>query len=102
MPVAVEMTFRDVSLDQYDAVIAEMGFEPGRTGHEHGLYHWVAKTDDGIRVVDVWDSRETFGAFAESTMGPITASMGIPQPELVFYDIHNTLVNPRYLAADAS
>jgi hypothetical protein len=95
------MTFRGVTLDQYDAVITRMGYEPDGAGHENGRYHWVAKTDDGIRVVDVWDSRETFGAFAESTMGPITASLGVPQPELVFYDIHNTLVGPRYLAATA-
>ena len=101
MTVAVDMRFVGVTLAQYDAVIEEMGYTAGM-GHPDGHFHWVAKTDDGLRIVDVWDSRETFGAFAEQLMGPITARLGVPAPEITFYDLHNTLVGPRYVGAQTS
>ncbi len=56
MAVAVEMNFKGATLDQYEQVIEKMGFTHGGKGAPHGLFHWVAQTDDGIRVVDVWDS----------------------------------------------
>jgi hypothetical protein len=34
-------------------VIEKMGLTPGGSGPPGAISHWVAKTDDGIRVVDV-------------------------------------------------
>ena len=56
MAIAVELNFPDATLDQYDQVIAKMGFQPSGPGGPGSLFHWVMKTDHGVRVVDVWQS----------------------------------------------
>jgi hypothetical protein len=52
----------------------------------------VAKTDDGLRVVDVWETREDFERYAEEKIGPYTREVGFTEaPETRFYDVHNHL-----------
>lgn len=41
-----------------------MGLQDGSTP-PGAIFHWVAKMDTGMRVVDVWESREVFDQFAE-------------------------------------
>ena len=92
MPVAIVMDFKDGTLAQYDAIVEKMGFEPGGAGAPGGLFHWVATTDDGIRVTDVWETAEQFQEFADTQIGPISQEVGIPSPPvLTFYDVHNYL-----------
>ena len=93
MPVAVEMNFRGASTDQYDQVIQKMGLRQGGPTPQGAISHWVAKTDDGIRVVDVWETREDFEKFAQEQIGPYTREAGIKEePETRFYDVHNYLL----------
>ena len=95
MPVAVEMNFRGATMDQYDQVIQKMGLRQGGPMPQGGLSHWVAKTDDGIRVVDVWETREDFEKFAQEQIGPYTREVRITEePETRFYDVHNYLIRP--------
>lgn len=92
MPVAVVMEFSGATLEQYDQVIERMGFTPGGAGAPGGMFHWVTATDDGIRVTDVWKTREQFDAFAGEKIGPITAEVGIPSPpQITYHDVHNHL-----------
>jgi hypothetical protein len=92
MPVAIVMEFAGGTLEQYDEVIAKMGFSPGGAGAPGGMFHWVTQTDDGIRVTDVWQTREQFDAFAAEKIGPITAEVGIPgPPQMTYYEVHNYL-----------
>src|SRR5437879_13889471 len=91
MALAVEMDFNGATLQQYDEVIAKMGFEPGGRGEPGGLFHWVTKTDDGIRVIDVWESREVFERFAQEKIGPLTADVGLTSPPRI-----TLLVVPNY------
>jgi hypothetical protein len=92
MAIAVILDFNGATLDQYDQVIEKMGFTPGGKGAPGGLFHWVAATDDGIRVVDVWETREQFERFADEQIGPYTQEVGIPgPPEVTFYEVHNHL-----------
>jgi hypothetical protein len=92
MPVAVEMNFRGATLDQYDEVISKMDLRPGGPVPEGAIFHWVAKTDDGIRVVDVWETRERYEQYARDQIGPFTREAGIEgPPETTFYDVHNHL-----------
>ena len=53
MAVAVEMSFKGATLAQYEQVIKKMGFSHGGKGSPGLLFHWVATTSDGFRVVDV-------------------------------------------------
>jgi hypothetical protein len=58
---------------------------------------WVTATEDGIRVTDVWRTREEFEAFAAEQIGPLTAEVGFPAPpEITVHDVHN------YDSADGS
>jgi hypothetical protein len=53
---------------------------------------WVAKTDDGMRVADVWETREQFDRFAKNQIGPHLKEVGIEKESTVrFYDVHNYL-----------
>jgi hypothetical protein len=91
MAVAIEMNFKGATIDQYDQVIEKMGLTGGSTP-PGAISHWVAKTDDGIRVVDVWETKDVFDRFAADQMGPYTREAGIDEePEMRVYDIHNHL-----------
>src|SRR6266516_2154193 len=54
------------------------------------LAHPLRRSDDGIRVVDVWDTREVLDRFAEEQIGPYTREVGFKEePQMRFYDVHN-------------
>jgi hypothetical protein len=90
--VAVDMKFKGASLDQYDQVIQKMGLRQGGEMPPGGISHWVAKTDDGVHIVDVWESKEAFEKFAEEKIRPYTQEVGITrEPEISFSDVHNYL-----------
>lgn len=92
MAVAVQLEFKGATLDQYDQVVQKMGFSPRGKGAPGGIFHWVTKTSDGIRVTDVWESRDVFDTFAQEKIGPITQEVGIPAPpDITFFEVHNYL-----------
>jgi hypothetical protein len=89
--IGVILDFPGATLEQHDEAIRGMGFTPGGEGQSDCLYHWVAKTDDGIRVVDVWTSREAFDSTLTGEFADQAEALGIPEPEITFYDVHTTL-----------
>jgi hypothetical protein len=92
MAVAIEMNFKGATLEQYDEILKLMGLDGGDTIPPGAIFHWVAKTDDGLRVVDVWESREAYDKFAAEQIGPYSAQVGVPgPPETTYHDVHNTL-----------
>lgn len=103
MAVAYEMRFEGATLEQYDRVIELMGYERnGTVDNDGGIFHWAAKTDDGIVVVDVWESDEQFNRFAEEQIGPLTKQAGVPSaPKITRYEVHNTLHAEKLAAARA-
>jgi hypothetical protein len=91
MAVAIEMDFKGATLEQYDQVIDLMGLQSGQAP-PNALFHWVAQTDDGVRVVDVWETKEAYEQFAQEHIGPYSQQVGIPgPPEITFYDVHNII-----------
>ena len=90
MAVAIVMDFEGGTLDQYDQVVQSMGLSPGGPTPPGALFHWVTKTDDGVRVTDVWETREAFDRFAEEQIGPHSATAGFPSPpQMTFHEVHN-------------
>ena len=71
MAVAIEMHFRGATLDQYDQIIQKMGLTPGGATPPDAISHWVAETDDGLHIVDVWETREAYDRFAQEQIGPV-------------------------------
>jgi hypothetical protein len=93
MAVAYEMRFEGATLEQYDRVMELMGLDQGDTSPDGAVFHWAAATDDGIIVVDVWESDEQFDQFAAEKIGPFSAQVGITaEPLITRYEVHNTLV----------
>ena len=93
MAVAFKMKFEGATLEQYDRVMELMGLDQGDSSPDGAVFHWVSATDDGIVVVDVWESDEQFNKFAEEQIGPYTQQVGIPNPPVVTrFAIHNILV----------
>ena len=91
MAVAIEMNFKGATLDQYNEVMKLMSLDDGtRPAPPGAIFHWVAQTDDGIRVVDVWETKEQFEKFAQEQIGPFSQEVGITDPpEMQFFDVHN-------------
>jgi hypothetical protein len=92
MAIAVQIDVPGFTLEQYDAAIEIAGFLPGGPLPSGGLFHWVAKTDAGIRIVNVWASQEEFDAFAERQT-EIIREIGVDPDLLVvqFFEVHNYL-----------
>jgi hypothetical protein len=89
MAVAIVLDFKGATLDQYDQVIERMGLTPGGSGPPGAHFHWVTETEDGIRVTDVWESREAFDRFSEEQIGPQTQAVGVPgPPDITYHEVH--------------
>ena len=90
MAVAIVLDFEGATLDQSDQTAKLMELEPGGRAPSGALFHWVTKTETGIRVTDVWQEREAFDRFAAERIGPLSAEAGFPNPPTVtYYDVHN-------------
>jgi len=90
--VAVQLDFQDATLEQYDQINERIGLLPGGPASPQELFHWVTKTENGFRVVDVWESREAFETFEREKLRPMYNEVGIPRsPETQFFEAHNYL-----------
>ena len=78
MAIGVQLDFEGTTTDQYDQVIAKMGFGP--------------KGPEGPGLTDVWETRQQFEEFAAEKIGPITQEVGVPgPPKTQFFDVQNYL-----------
>ena len=97
MAVGVQLEFRGSTLEQYDLAVESLGLLPGGPAARDQLFHWVTKTDDGIRCIDVWESREAYEKFAEARMVPVAPEVGVSdRPEVQFFEVHNYLAGGRW------
>ena len=79
---------------QYDELIAQLvaklGVGPGRSA-PGVLFHWAAATDDGMRAIDVYESREAADRLVQESIGPVASELGLTIPEITEYEVHNFL-----------
>lgn len=73
------------SWEQYRGVAAAL-VDP----HPDGLIlHVAGPTDEGVRVIDVWESEEAWQRFRTERLDPAIAALGgPPRPEPTFRDLH--------------
>jgi hypothetical protein len=90
MAVFMEMDMT-ITPDQYDAVDAAMN--PQGDPPDGLIAHSARFDGDTLKILDIWESPEAFGAFAESKLGPtIGETLGDdapPAPEPKFTELHN-------------
>ena len=79
---------------QYDELITRL---VGRLGLQDGqsapgvLFHWAAETDDGMRAVDVYESRAAADSLVTEQIAPIAQELGLPLPDVTELEVHNYL-----------
>ncbi len=89
MAVTAVFEVPGMTSQQYDTVIKNL--EARGAGAPDGrLYHVASPTPDGWLVVDVWESEEKLGKFAETLM-PVLASAGVQPPAPKVYKAHNII-----------
>ncbi len=97
MAVGVQLDFPGGTLEQYDEINETIGLLSGGPASRQELFHWVTKTDDGFRVVDVWETREAFEKFERDKLSSIYREVGVPHlPVIQFFEVHNYLVGSRW------
>lgn len=90
MATAIVMEFTGATLAQYDEVIGKMGLTPRGPSPDGAISHWVAETEDGLLVTDVWQTRELYDAFAQEQIGPFSVEAGFPNtPKVTYYEVYN-------------
>ena len=73
------------TLDQYDQVNEQLGSEKPEGVH----LHVAGKTDEGLRVIEVWDSPEHIDKYMASGLGQALEEAGIPEPTITEFEVHN-------------
>ena len=91
MAVFMEMEMQ-VTPDQYEAVDAAL--DPKGDPPPGMIAHTARFDGDTLKILDIWESADAFGQFAESRLGPTIgetlgddAPDGPPQP--TFTELHN-------------
>jgi hypothetical protein len=89
MAIGQILQFSGASIDKYDAVRTELGWE-GETGKPAGiLAHAAGSTDDGFCVIEWWDSEAAWDTFFADRLMPAFQNVGdIPQPEMTRFEVH--------------
>jgi hypothetical protein len=73
------------SWEQYEHFAAEL-VEPAPAGL---ILHVAGPTDEGVRIIAVWESEETWHAFQADRLAPAIAALGGPaRPAPTFRDLH--------------
>lgn len=89
MPIARIFDGPGWTPEQYDDLIRELDL--GGRPAPGVLFHWAARTDDGMRAVDVYESREAADRLVAEKVGPAAAKLGIAAPAITEYEVHNLL-----------
>jgi hypothetical protein len=90
MAVAMVLEWPGVSAEQYDAVIEDLDL--GGKTYQGGIFHVAGPTDDGWRVVDVWESQAAFDTFLQQKLGMVLQKHGLQPPQVQTWPVHNTLM----------
>ncbi|MFF0632241.1 hypothetical protein ACFYTS_07030 [Nocardia sp. NPDC004151] len=88
MVVGVEIEFDGVTIEQYARVMEMVGAPAGGPMPDGGLFGWVAATESGIRVAEVWESEAAFRRFVAERLIPAARRIGIVgEPRVTFRDV---------------
>ncbi len=89
MAIGFILEFAGTTSDQYDRTLARL--ELGGKLPSGGRFHIAGPTDDGFRVVDVWESQEDFDRFFEEKLHAALEAEGMPVPNISTWPVHNTM-----------
>ena len=78
--------------EQYDELLKQLleGLGRGRRTGPGVLFHWSAATDNGMRAVDVYETREAADELAGHIV-PLVQTLGLAMPEITEFELHGYL-----------
>jgi hypothetical protein len=87
MAVGIHIKLPGVSVEEFDRVDALIDV---RGNHPDGLiFSASGPVEGGWRVIDLWESRAHFDAFAAERIGPAAAAAGASvQPDVTEFPVH--------------
>ena len=87
MATVMEMTWPSISRDDYDRAREAVNWEGDVP--QGAIFH-VSWFEDGLRVLDVWESQQDFERFGNERLMPTLQELGIGsgQPEVQFHEVH--------------
>jgi hypothetical protein len=87
MATVMLLRWDGVSEDQYEQAREKVGWD--REVPDGAKLHVAGFSNDGMNVLDVWDSEESFRAFMDERLGPAVEEIGIEgEPNIGFYPMH--------------
>ena len=89
--VAVVMDFVGATPPQFDQLLESMGLRPDGQGLTGSLFQWSRRTQDGVRVTEVWRSRHHFEVCLREEIAPRLSEARLREPEITTYDVHTYL-----------
>jgi hypothetical protein len=94
MAVVLTLRWQGVTRHAYDELLKAVDWE-GRPA-AGGIFHVAWFDEEGMSVVDVWESQQAFEAFMNDRLGPVVQRQVEGEPEIAFHDAH------RYFNAQAA
>ncbi len=87
MAVGIRIKLPGVNVEEFERVDAAIDV---RGNHPEGLiFSASGPVEGGWRVIDVWESRAHFDAFAAERIGPAAAATGATvQPDIEEFPVH--------------
>jgi hypothetical protein len=86
--VVMTMNVSGLTHREFRSILDEMGVE---ARPEPGIYQHISHpTDEGFRIIEIWDSQEGFEEFAERRLKPAITKLGIQrETTITFEPLHN-------------
>ena len=93
MATGQSLQFSGTSIDKYDAVKQELGWD-GESGKPEGLIaHAVGATDDGFCVIEWWESQDHWNTFFSQRLTAAFEKVGdIPPPKVTQFAVHSSYI----------
>jgi quinol monooxygenase YgiN len=90
--MAVAVIVQGGTREEYDAVAERINAEGIPEG---AIIHTATETPDGVRMLDVWESREAFERFMQERIAPLAEELEIDmtgaKPEI--YELFTVILN---------
>ena len=87
MATIMQMHWREATPDQYNQVWQKVGWD--REVPAGAKLHVSGFSNDGMHVLDVWESEQAFNDFMEHRLASAIQEVGIQgQPDVQFFPLH--------------
>jgi hypothetical protein len=90
-PIAVEMLFVNLSVRDYDRLIAGIDLTTRGSALPGCLFHWATGAPEGVRVTEVWRNLKLFDFFLREDILPAVTALRLPDPEVSVFPVHHFL-----------